>query len=314
MPARDPDRSRRQFVAHLSSLGLVGLTGRRSRADAGSLQRVADGLYVREGRDEDASSANDNAIANLSLVVGERCAAVVDAGGSLADGLRFKAAIRNLSDRPIRYVILTHAHPDHLFGSQAFAGDDVEFVAHVAFPQALALRGDYYRQSLSQLLGHAPGEIIVPKRLIATRDEIDLGRRRLQLRAHPSAHSSADLSIFDERTETLFAGDLLFVRRIPSLDGSLKGWLAVLAELKSLKAQRAVPGHGPASVHWTSGSEDLERYLRVLQSDTRRAVAQGVEIDAAVKSVGQSERERWALFDAYHGHNVTRAYKEIEWE
>lgn len=275
---------------------------------------MAHQLFVREGLDQDADASNDDAIANLSCIVGEDGVAVIDPGGSLADGLRFKAAIRRVTHLPIRYVVFTHAHPDHLFGAQAFANEDAQFVAHAAFPAALANRGDYYRDQLSRLLGRPPGDIVVPKRLVSDRDQLDLGHRRLTLRAYPPAHSSGDLTVFDVRSNTLLAGDLLFVRRIPSLDGSLKGWLRALAELKALPAQRAVPGHGPAVVQWPSGALDLERYLRVLQSDTRRAIAQGVEIDVAVKTVGQSERRRWALFDAYNGHNATRAYKEIEWD
>jgi quinoprotein relay system zinc metallohydrolase 2 len=309
-----PSRSRRRFFSALGSFALAGLSARRLPAADHTLKPVAHQLFVREGLDQDADATNDDAIANLACIVGEEAAAVIDPGGSLADGLRFKAAIRRVTRLPIRHVVITHAHPDHLFGAQAFADEGAEFVAHAAFPTALANRGDYYRDRLSRLLGHPPGDIVVPKRLVGDRDELDLGHRRLELRAHPPAHSSGDLTVLDVRSNTLLAGDLLFVRRIPSLDGSLKGWLSALAELKALPAQRAVPGHGPAVVQWPSGASDLERYLRVLQSDTRRAISQGVEIDAAVKTVGQSERGRWSLFDAYNGHNATRAYKEIEWD
>jgi hypothetical protein len=75
-----------------------------------------------------------------------------------------------------------------------------------------------------------------------------------------------------------------------------------------------VPGHGPASVDWPSSAAGLERYLNTLLTETRAAIARGVTIEEAVNVVGESERGRWALFDDYHGRNVTQAYKEIEWE
>jgi hypothetical protein len=84
--------------------------------------------------------------------------------------------------------------------------------------------------------------------------------------------------------------------------------------LKGVPAKRAVPGHGPTSVNWPDGSQDLERYLQVLQRDTRAAIKKGVEIDAAARTVGLSERNRWVLFDDYNGHNVLQAFKELEWE
>jgi glyoxylase-like metal-dependent hydrolase (beta-lactamase superfamily II) len=180
---------------------------------------------------------------------------------------------------------------------------------------ALAQRGDYYRTHLEETLGKGrAGSIVPPTRLIHDHGQIDLGGRVLELTAHGIAHTDCDLSVLDRQTGTLLLSDLLFVRRVPSLDGSLKGWLKELARLKKVDAGRAVPGHGPTSVDWPSGSRDLERYLSTLQRESRQAIDQGVEIDQAAKTVALSERDKWTLFDDYNGHNVTRAYKELEWD
>lgn len=84
--------------------------------------------------------------------------------------------------------------------------------------------------------------------------------------------------------------------------------------LASLDVKHAVPGHGPAKVEFASSSQKLMQYLDALLRETRQAIAAGVEIDAAPDSVAQSERDKWLLFDEYHGHNVTQAFKELEWE
>jgi quinoprotein relay system zinc metallohydrolase 2 len=279
-------------------------------------KEVADGVFVRRGFDEDATPANDDAIANISFVVGRDAVAVIDPGGSLHDGQRLRESIRRVTRIPIRHVVMTHVHPDHIFGAGAFQQDRPEFIGHAKLPEALAVRGEYYRKRLEEILGPGrAGPIVVPTRLVQTQDEIDLGGGKvLHLTAHGIAHSDCDLSALERQTTTLFTGDLLFVERVPSLDGSLKGWLSELNSLKTVRAQRAVPGHGPASVKWPAGSLDLERYLDGLLRETRAAVKKGIDIDEAVATVGQSERERWKLFDAYQGHNVTRAYKELEWE
>jgi quinoprotein relay system zinc metallohydrolase 2 len=276
---------------------------------------VAAGLFVRSGIDEDASSANSGAIANIGFIVGKDCVATMDAGGSLEDGQALRAAIRAHTSLPIRYVILSHAHPDHVFGASAFLADRPQFVGHARLPNALALRGDYYRARLESELGKArAGTVVAPTLLVEGTRNIDLGGRTLTLTAHPKAHTDNDLSVVDNQTRTLLASDLLFVRRVPSLDGSLRGWLKELQALKAIRATRAVPGHGPASVDWPSSAAGLERYLNTLLAETRAAIARGVTIEEAVNVVGQSERGRWALFDDYHGRNVTQAYKELEWE
>jgi quinoprotein relay system zinc metallohydrolase 2 len=280
-----------------------------------NVEEIAPGIYFRRGIDEDATRENGDAIANIGFIVGRDGVAIIDPGGSLVDGEQLRAAVRSVTKLPIRYVVMSHVHPDHIFGAGAFEQDQPQFVGHARLPEALAARGEYYRNRLEEVLGKgAAGPVVVPKMLVQSRAEIDLGGRTLALTAHARAHSDCDLSVLDRQTRTLMPADLLFVQRIPSLDGSLKGWLSELAALKTVDARRAVPGHGPTSVDWAAGAADLERYLHALLRDTRAAIKRGEDIESAVRSVAQSERGRWKLFDQYHGHNITQAFKELEWE
>jgi glyoxylase-like metal-dependent hydrolase (beta-lactamase superfamily II) len=142
--------------------------------------------------------------------------------------------------------------------------------------------------------------------------EIDLGGRIVRLTAHGIAHTDCDLSMLDTATGLLLPADLLFVGRVPALDGSLAGWLRECGRLRG--AARAVPGHGPAVVELAPALAELERYLGVLREETRAAIDRGEPIERAAATVARSERERWALFDDYNGRNVIQAYKELEWE
>ena len=281
------------------------------------MQQVAPGLHFRRGLDQDASAQNDDAIANIGFIVGRQSVAVFDPGGSLADGRRLRAAIRQVTALPIRYVLMSHGHPDHIFGAGAFEQDKPQFVGHERLPNSLAQRGDYYSRRLEAVLGKgSAGPAIPPTRLVRERqqEQIDLGDRVLSVTAHGIAHSDCDLSVLDLQSGTLLAGDLLFIERIPSLDGRLTGWLAELKALKAVPALRAVPGHGPLGVNWPAATADLERYLGVLLRETQAAIKRGQEIDSAAETVGQSERGKWKLFDDYHGHNVIQAFKELEWK
>jgi quinoprotein relay system zinc metallohydrolase 2 len=275
---------------------------------------VAPGLFVRRGIDQDATKANRDAIANLAFVIGRDAVAVIDPGGSRADGEALRHSIRAKTDLPVRWVVMTHGHPDHLFGAQAFLADKPVFVGHARLPEMLAARGEFYRQQLERILGAGPESIEPPGKLIDGKAEIDLGGRVLELTAHPQAHSDADLTVIDVGTQILLAGDLLFVERVPSLDGNLLGWISVLDDLVKLPLEHAVPGHGPPLVSWPTAAKPLQAYLVNLRDETRRAIAKGVPIEKAVTTVGRGQRGKWKLFDDYQGRNVTEAYRELEWE
>ncbi len=288
---------------------------------AGDAQRpaatveVGPAIHVRRGLYEDATTTNRDAIANLSFIIGRDAVAVIDPGGSLYDGISLRLAIRTITPLPIRYVVLSHVHPDHIFGAAAFKQDGPTFVGHANLPEQLAARGEFYRQGLQRILGDGAAEsAVVPTLLVRDRTELDLGSRVLTLTAHKPAHTVCDLSVTDKQSGIMLAGDLLFVDRIPVLDGDLKGWLTEMAALRALNTDKVVPGHGPQLVNWSEAEAAQNRYLRVLLDETRAAIAKNVPIEDAATSVGQSERGNWQLFDAYHGRNVIEAYRRLEWE
>lgn len=278
------------------------------------MSEVAPGLFVRVGVIEEATADNADAIANIGFAVGREAVAVIDPGGSLADGMALRAAIRERTVLPIRYVISSHVHPDHILGGPAFLHDAPAFIGHAALPAAVAGRGMFYRDSMRALLGELGGAAVMPTRTVITADSIDLGGRVLELRAHGPAHSTNDLTVIDRATGTLWAADLVFVTRTPSLDGSVRGWLRELGWLCALPAARAVPGHGPACVAWPEGADSVRRYLVKLAADVRDVLARGGDLDEALASAAQSERDSWRLFEAYNGHNIAHAMHELEWE
>lgn len=276
------------------------------------VQEVADGVYVHQGAHKDLGAD----IANIGFIVGDDGVAVLDTGGSLGTGKRLRAAIREVTDRPIRYVINTHMHPDHVLGNAAFREDDPEVIGHKELPQGLSSRGPTYRRKLGEVLDRTIPEdwIVLPDRTIENSAELDLGGRTLRLEAHPPAHTSNDLTVYDEATETWWLSDLLFLERIPALDGSLKGWLKVLDGLKERQAERVVPGHGPVQADWPSAAGPQQAYLETLLTGIRSAIDKGRTIREAYEEVGWEHQDRWRLFDAYHRRNVSTAYAELEWE
>jgi quinoprotein relay system zinc metallohydrolase 2 len=282
-----------------------------------SVTEIAPGLFAHRGHDDVATRQNGGDIANVGFVIGARCVAVIDTGGTLAEGRALRAAIRAVTPLPICYVINTHMHPDHIFGNAAFVDDHPQFVGSAKLPEAELSHSESYLRVLTRELGDvaAGSRVIPPTLLVHGTLDLDLGSRVLTLRTWKTAHTNNDLTVYDIKTGTLWLADLLFAGCLPVIDGSVLGWIDDLATIRALPGvRRAVPGHGPLHVPWPRTLDRENAYLTRLAHDVRAAIRAGKTMQQAVDTIGLDERSRWRLFDVYQRRNVTAAYAELEWE
>ena len=284
--------------------------------------QVNPGVYVHLGALEDWAPVNGGDVANIGFVVGSRCVAVIDTGGTPGVGRALRAAIERTTPLPVCYVINSHAHPDHMLGNVAFndakssAQRAPQFVASAAFTRTLKAREPFYLNALRRDFGIQldPSAIVYPGISVDKTLELDLGDRVLTLQAWPTAHTDNDLTVYDQRTHTLFASDLLFVQHLPAVDGSLRGWISVMADLKRLDVATVVPGHGAVSNDWPAAMDAQAVYLGGLLRDARAAVKNLIPIQQAIERIGIPAGPPWLLTDRFHRRNVTAAYAELEWE
>jgi len=279
-----------------------------------NITEITTGVYVHQGKHQQVTSPDRDDIANIGFIVGQNCTAVIDTGGSLRIGQALREVIKKTTQVPVCYVINTHVHYDHLLGNTAFAEAKVKFVGHAKLRKALAANQSFFRTSFTKEMRGFTGSIPPLDITVDNQTRLDLGGRALILQTYITSHTNHDLTIYDEKTATLWTGDLLFMRRTPSADGSYRNWLTILQHLAKKKFDRVIPGHGPISAPWPTAANAQISYLQNLINETREIIRNGGYIEDAIEKVGKSQKTKWVLFDRIHRRNVTRAFAELEWE
>ena len=306
-----PGRARR--CACLGLL-LLGFALSSHAAAEFTLLPVADGVFVHQGQQVGIEDPARGDSANLGVVLGQRCVAVIDTGGSVATGRALRAAIAALTPLPLCYVINTHAHFDHLLGNAAFADSGAQFVGHQELPATVAASEAYFSEHFAaERAGDTHALLPAEGVWVAASTRLDLGGRELLITAVPKAHSSADLTVLDAATATLFTGDLVFMQRLPVLDGSLRGWLAWLDAPPAQPIARIVPGHGPIAAPWPAAAAPERAYLEALQTEAKAAIKAGAFLEDVLANAESKPPAGWVLTGP-HPRNMSKAFREFEWD
>ncbi|WP_411957317.1 quinoprotein relay system zinc metallohydrolase 2 [Paracoccus homiensis] len=284
------------------------------------LDQIAPGVFVHLGETRQLEDSDNGQIANLGVVVGDLSVAVIDAGVSRIQGQMLYAALRQITDKPISHLILTHMHPDHVLGASVFAEAGAQIWGHHALPNSLTFRQDRYLENLARL--YSPQamigtRVVLPDHAVREAAQIDLGGRVLSLIPARTAHTDNDLMVRDDREQVLFAGDLVFRDLTPVVDGSLTGWLDWHRLPPSPMPRLIVPGHGPVAQDWESAIGPQRAFLVALADATRAQIAAGKPMSAAVPQIAQDLapfEPGWNAFAPTVARDATAAFKELEWE
>jgi glyoxylase-like metal-dependent hydrolase (beta-lactamase superfamily II) len=255
---------------------------------SGSPEEVADGVFVIADR-------RVQLVPNIGVIVGERAALVVDTGMGPRNGVMVRDAARELAgDRPL-FLTLTHFHPEHGFGAQAFL-EAAAIVYNREQRDEFRQKGrpylDMFRGFGGTVAEQLEGvEFVGPHVVYDGAADLDLGGRVVQLRTWGTAHTRGDQTVYLPDERVLFTGDLVENRFFPILsflpphdtdvDGG--GWIGVLRELERLGPRIVVPGHGEIA---DKGAITAVRgYLELLRDETRRLAGEGKDADEIVAAL-----------------------------
>lgn len=273
-------------------------------------QKIADGVWVIFGANEPINMENGGAIANIAILDSSEGSIIIDTGPSLRFGSSLKSTAEQLTGKSVARVLITHFHPDHVFGNQAFEPSALSAPQGVV--DGLSRAGEDFASAMYHLTGDwmRGTELTLPTKIIDTGHE-EIGERRLHYIVL-GGHTDTDLMIFEERSGILFGGDLVFLDRAPTTPhADLQVWRNSLERLEEIRSDRIVPGHGPVE-HGTRSITQTRDWLNTIEEVVRSAFDKGLSITEAFSEPLPDWAERIALARYEFERTVMHLYPKLE--
>ncbi len=270
-----------------------------------TVKKLAEGVWAFVG---------ESGGANSGFIVTDDGVVVVDSQGPKALALLLKRKIREVTDKPVVYVINTHYHGDHTFGNQYFPEANA-IIAHENSRRAMIKRDAEQRERFTRFFGPGSlkGFVLTPPGVtFARRLTMHEGGRTIELvYAGVKAHTDGDVFVVLPKEKVVFAGDVLYNNRLPVLDdGDTSGALSALERLSATHARIFVPGHG--DVTGPKGVASYAGYLKALRTEVKRLKDAGKTLEEVKKEI------RLPLYSAYLNYrrwlpaNAAVVYKELQ--
>lgn len=280
-------------------------------------EEVAPGVYaVMTAARDFPSRENLGWNANMAFVVTREGVLVFDTGSSETMGVALRETIREVTDRPVRWIVNSHSHGDHWLGNHAFAEEEPEIMAGSEAIDRMATEAETWVGNFREMTDGATGDTtpLLPNVPVDERITLDLGRTEVVILPSGGAHSPGDLIVWLPETKVLLAGDVVYSDRAPSVwDGNVARWIDLLEELIALEPAVIVPGHG--RLEGAATLSRLQHYLVTLWAAIEEGVEQGLADFETVPLV----RKRMAdIIDDYPGfedkvqRSVATTYPDVE--
>jgi glyoxylase-like metal-dependent hydrolase (beta-lactamase superfamily II) len=291
-----------------------------------SVQQVpGKAVYYSIGDTNIPSKSNEGNTSNGGFVVTDDGVVVFDALGTPSLGWALLQQIRLVTDKPVRYVVVSHYHADHIYGLQAFKDHTAALV--VAQERAAEYRENdetaderadarlrQRRGALSPWVDEHT-RVIAPDLTFAERATVNLGGKRFVLLYAGPAHSASDMMMMVEPDGVLFAGDIVQNGRIPHMnsdDVSTDRWLQALRQVESLKPSFIVPGHGQPSTEAARAINFTAGYIAYVRKTMKAAVDAWTDFDTAYAGADWTAYDKLPAFAANNRGNAYRVFLELE--
>jgi glyoxylase-like metal-dependent hydrolase (beta-lactamase superfamily II) len=308
--------NRRSFGPLLCALWF-GMSATAHAVDV-TFQPVAPGVYAFIGEKSGRTYGNEGLNANIGLVVTPAGALLIDSGASVQGAQQIHAAVKKVTDQPVKWVINTGGQDHRWLGNGYFASQGAEVIAHTsARADMLARGGDHLASLKTELREKLDGTVpTLPTRWLGGNDEtLNLGGTVVEVKHRGGAHTPGDLMVWLPQQKIAFSGDIVYAdRMLGVIPVSHTGrWLQSFAALEALQPARIVPGHGDVC-ELPKAQAQTRDYLQALRTHMKKAVDDGTEIGAAIKTFDARPWQGLLNAAELHPGNASRTYLELERE
>lgn len=279
---------------------------------------VVPGVYAYVGDIEGRTYDNEALNANIGLVVTSAGAVLIDPGATFKTGEAIAAAAKAVTPQPIKWVVNTGGQDHRWLGNGYFKGQGAEIIAHANAQADMNARGaEHLRANAPVLKDKQDGtELVYPTRWLQGPDNtLELGGVKLQFVHRNGGHTPGDMLVYLPATGVVFTGDVVYTDRILGLHpvSKTKTWLASFEALEALKPSVVVPGHGNVTT-LAQAQRDTGNLLKALRAHMGKAVEDGTDIGAAVKSFDAAPFKHLKHVDVWLPQLANRTYLEMEQE
>lgn len=314
---RTVSRQRRSLLLGLlaAPAGFAGCASAAGVATPRAVE-VAAGVFMVPGSGGEVNGANLGRIGNAGFIVGDEGVIAIDTGTSYRHGIALLDAIRRVTDKPVRLVLITHARQEFLFGAAAFRERGIPIHMHRKTSRLMQARCAGCLKTLQQTLGE---EAMQGTEVVKPDVEFDHSHLLRTIGApvrvldYGLSSGPGDIAVLDERSGTLFAGGLLDQQRIPDVqDGELAGWKQALTALRRLGVSAVVPGHGRVSD--ARLIDAVASYLTLLEARLVELLAAGAALSEVADAASLPRFEDWDQYAIIHRRNASIVFLRLERE
>jgi glyoxylase-like metal-dependent hydrolase (beta-lactamase superfamily II) len=259
---------------------------------------------------------------NTGIVIGDDCVLVADTQATPAMAADVIRRIREVTDKPIKYVVLTHYHAVRVLGASAYQPQQI--IASQDTYELIVERGEQDKASeigrfprLFSNVESVPPGMTWPTLTFTGKMTLWLGQLEVQLLQLGRGHTKGDTVVWLPQERTLFSGDLVEFDATPYAgDAYFKDWPHTLDKLAALEPLALVPGRGPALTspeQVAAGLRSTRDFIADVRGQVEAGVAAGKDLNAVYKTTFAALKPKyghWVIFDHCMPFDVTRAYDE----